>query len=238
LVGGNGCGRIPSGRPGRRRETLLFPLAGVALVTALLLGVVGYSDFKFEPIIFLIPVVICALRWGHLSAIVGALASTASSDFFFIPQVYSLEINDPNQIVELGLFLFVAVVTASLGVRLKNEADALRRREHQLANLYEFSRRLAACSTTQDLVGAIQEYLSLHLGCEAHLIRLAADFEERREPAGVCLPAEIARQARAMIAARETASRLAIETDRLSIRLPVSSVTPPSAAALSDAQAG
>jgi K+-sensing histidine kinase KdpD len=187
-------------------QAFLLPVAGVAVVTVLLMAVAAYSGFTLEPIIFLIPVVICAVRWGHVSASVTALLGTLSSDFFFIPPLYSLEIADPKQTIELALFLLVAVVTANLAARLRNEAAALRRREQEIANLYDFSRRLASCGTAHDLVRAIQEYLSLHLGCEAHLIRIAADFEAPGA-AEKQVPQEIAQQARATIA-RDTASRL------------------------------
>jgi K+-sensing histidine kinase KdpD len=196
-------------------RTLLLPLGCVGVTTILVDLVLENSTLKFEPIIYLIPVVICAIRWGLLAALVGVAASAAVADFFFLPPVYSFAISDPSQIIELLLFLFVAVVTSNLAARLKNEADATRRREHEIHNLYEFSRRLALCSTANDLVSAIQEYLSIHLGCAAYLIRLTPNFDEHHVAAeSTAVPASIGREAKEMIAARETGSRLAIEPDK------------------------
>jgi len=195
-------------------RVMLFPLAGVGLTTLLVVAVLENSALKFEPIIFLIPVVICAIRWGLASALVCVAASAAVADFFFIAPVYSFAISDPNQIVELALFLFVAIVTSNLAARLKNEADATRRREHEIHNLYEFSRRLALCSTASDLVKAIQEYLSVHLGCAAYLISLTPDFDEHHVAERTAVPELIEREAREMIASREAGSRLAVEPDK------------------------
>jgi len=195
-------------------HVLLLPLAGVGLTTLLLVAVLQNSALKFEPIIFLIPVVICAIRWGLASALVCVAASAAVADFFFLPPVYSFAISDPNQIVELALFLFVAIVTSNLAARLKNEADATRRREHEIHNLYEFSRRLALCSTASDLVKAMQEYLSVHLGCAAYLISLTPDFDEHHVAERTAVPELIEREAREMIASREVGSRLAVEPDK------------------------
>lgn len=190
-------------------RSVLYPLVSVGLMTVLLLAIGRYATFKFDLVVYLIPVVIAAARWGLASAIVCTLASAAVSDFLFLPPVYSFAINDPNQIVDLALFLFVALVTSNLAARLKNEVDASRRREHEIHNLYEFSRRLALCSTASDLVAAIQEYLSVHLGCQAHLIRLQDDFDEQAAgPGERRVPERIRRAAAELFASCEQGSRL------------------------------
>jgi len=198
-------------------RTVLYPLASVALTTALVALVLKYAVLEFEPIVYLIPVVVCAIRWGLVAAIISIVASAAAGDFLFIPPVYSFVISDPNQIFEMALFLFVALVTSNLAVRLKNEVDALWRREHEIHNLYEFSRRLARCSTAGDLVEAIQDYLSVHLGCEAYLIRLASFYADRGDAAGAMVPQPIAQEAKEMVAAREPGSRLATEPESNSL---------------------
>src|ERR1700681_17463 len=72
--------------------------------------------------------------------------------------------DDPQEVVDLLLFLVVALVSSNLASRLRQETEALRQREKDLQNLYEFSRRLAACFTVSDLISAIQNYLSGTLG--------------------------------------------------------------------------
>src|SRR5579871_4741712 len=47
----------------RLATAILYPLACVALTTALLLFAVKYTTIEFDQIIYLIPVVICAVRW-------------------------------------------------------------------------------------------------------------------------------------------------------------------------------
>ena len=65
------------------------------------------------------------------------------------------------------LFLVVALVSSNLASRLRRETEALRQREKEIQQLYEFSRRLAACFTVSDLISAIQNYLSRALGQQA-----------------------------------------------------------------------
>ena len=190
---------------------VLYPLACVALMTALMTSVLSYTALEFESIVYLIPVLICATQWGLISAIVSIVGSAAVADFLFIPPVYSFAISDPQQILEMALFLLVALVTSNLAARLKKELDTLRRRELEIQNLYEFSRRLALCSTAGDLLKAIQDYLSIHLGCEAHLIHLASFDAGHVDGIQDMVPQPIAREAKEMVAAREPRSRLVTE---------------------------
>jgi two-component system sensor histidine kinase KdpD len=192
-------------------RTVLYPLACVALTTALMLLVLRYTALEFESVLYLIPVIICAIRWGLISAIVSIFASAAVADYLFIPPVYSFAISDPQQVLEMALFLLVALVTSNLAAQLKNEVDTLHRRELEVRNLYEFSRRLALCSTAGDLLKAIQDYLSVHLGCEAHLVRLGPLYAGHRDVEDAMVPQPITREAKEMVAAREPGSRLMIE---------------------------
>jgi K+-sensing histidine kinase KdpD len=190
---------------------VLYPLACVALTTALIALVLRYTALEFESIVYLVPVLICAIRWGFVAALVGVVASAGVADFLFIPPYYSLAISDPNQIFEMALFLFVALVTSNLAARLKKEVDTLRQRELEIQNLYEFSRRLALCSTAGDLLKAIQDYLSVHLGREAYLIRLAPFYAGHGDVEEKVVPQPIAQEAKDMVAAREPGSRLVTE---------------------------
>jgi K+-sensing histidine kinase KdpD len=187
---------------------ILYPLACVALTTALLIFALRYTALEFDQIIYLIPVVICAVRWGRVSAIVAIFATAAVVDFLWIPPVYSFWISDPKQTIELILFVFVALVTSHLAARLRGEVDTLQRREKEIHNLYEFSRSLALCDTAGDLVQAIQDYLSVHLACEAHLIHVAAPFAGGEDRPDGCVPPSVAQEASDMVAAREPGSRL------------------------------
>jgi K+-sensing histidine kinase KdpD len=192
-------------------QTVLYPLACVALTTGLLALALKYTALEFDLAIYLIPVVISAVRWGRAPAIIAILASAAIADFLLMPPVYSFAISDPKQIVELTLFVFVALVTSHLAARLRSHVDTLQRREHEIRNLYEFSRRLALCTTASDLLEAIRDYLSVHLGCEAHLIHLAASYAGCEGEEDERVPPPVAREANDMVMAREPRSRLVTE---------------------------
>lgn len=193
---------------------LIFPVTLVGAMSVVLAVVIRYTSLEFNSILYLIPVMISAIRWGVVPAMFAALASVAVSDFFFIPPLYSFSVNDPHQVVDLALFLFVALVTGNLAARLQREADSSRRREHEVHNLYLLSRRLALCSTASDLVEAIQEYLTSHLGRQAFLIRPPHDNAESDMPIdGVFMSTRLRAEAAEMVAAKDPRSRLVFDPD-------------------------
>ena len=140
-------------------------LVGVATLGLLLVG--RLFGANLATIVYLIPVMIAATRWGTWPAIAAAVASAAAADFFFYPPYYSFRLDDAEAAVDLLLFLVVALVSGNLASKLRRETETLRRREGELQDLYGFSRRLAACHTVSDLVGAIQDYLSETFGPHA-----------------------------------------------------------------------
>ena len=143
---------------------LLLSFGGVSLVTALLLLLERTIAVSLVPIAYLVPVVIAATRWGIWPATLASIASMAEADFFFFPPIFSFQVEDPQEVVDLLLFLVVALVSSNLASRLRQETDTLRQRESDIQNLYDFSRRLAACFTVSELISAIENYLSQTLG--------------------------------------------------------------------------
>ncbi|HLG81356.1 MAG TPA: DUF4118 domain-containing protein [Bradyrhizobium sp.] len=142
-------------------------LLGVALVTAPLLMLDRKIAVALVPVTYLVPVMVAATQWGIWPATLASIASMAAADFFFFPPYYSLQMESPEEIIDLLLFLVISLVSSNLAARLKRETDTLRRREREMQKLYEFSRRLAACFTIDDLIAAIRSYLSRNLGPQA-----------------------------------------------------------------------
>jgi two-component system sensor histidine kinase KdpD len=117
---------------------LLDQMAGVAFTLALVAGVtalVGIVSlfYKIEhvTILYLIPVLAAALRWGIVPAVVAAVAGVAVPAFFFYPPIYNFRVQNPDHIIDLVLFIIVAVVTSHLSVtvraaKAREQAESLR----------------------------------------------------------------------------------------------------------------
>lgn len=137
-----------------------YALLLVALMTAVLVALVGSNGVTHGPMIFLIPVMIAATRWGTIPAIVAAIAGIAASAFFLYSPVYSFFVRDPQNILNLGLFILVAIVISQLTSRLKAQAEISRQREIDMRDLYAFSRRLAVAFDVPEIHSAIEDHLA------------------------------------------------------------------------------
>lgn len=172
--------QLPSRRFLQIVSPLLMSLVCVGMVTAILLLFDHALALNLVPIAYLIPVIIAATRWGIWPATLASIVSTGAADFFFTTPRYSFWMDDPQEVIDLLLFLVVALVSSNLASRLRLETERLRQREREIQQLYEFSRRLAACFTVSDLISAIQNYLSHTLGEKTVFLIATADghFEQ------------------------------------------------------------
>jgi two-component system sensor histidine kinase KdpD len=189
---------------------LLMSLLGVGLVTAPLLLLDEAVAANLVPVAYLIPVIVAATQWGIWPATLASIAGMATADFFFFPPIYSFQVEDPQEVIDLLLFLVVALVSSNLASRLRKETETLRYREKEIQQLYEFSRLLAVCFNVSDLISAIQKYLSHTLGQQA--VFLAAGPDGRFETP-VCggVPKAVQESVASMVATIETPARTLVD---------------------------
>lgn len=125
-------------RNGMRGRWLLRHVFNVVVSLLMVAGVtaaigIALLFFKIEhvTILYLIPVLVAALLWGIIPAVCAAIAGVAAPAFFFYPPIYDFRVSNPGQIIDLVLFVIVAVVTGQLGVtvrqaRIRAQAEGLR----------------------------------------------------------------------------------------------------------------
>jgi K+-sensing histidine kinase KdpD len=213
----NGGGEAgPSGRRGRWLNSIAgqaMPMGAtfalVWLATVSLVVINYFVQFNLVTLIYMLPVVVAATQWGVGAGILAAVAGAAAADFFFYPPLYTLWIRDPQNVVDLILFLLIALVTSNLAARLKNEAVALRRREKEVGELHAFSQGLATCLTSRDLIFAVQDYLSNTLRYRAVLI--AREQDDHSTGDSTAVPDDIRREAVRLIATNTAAASTVLD---------------------------
>jgi two-component system sensor histidine kinase KdpD len=132
----------------------------VAGMTAAMMLISLYIQPTNRSVIYLIPVIAAAVWWGVVPAVVAALTGIVAAVFFFYPPVYSFKVPQFPQLVNLALFLVIALITGRLASAVREQAELARRRETEVRELYAFTRRLATAHAASDIYAAIQEHLS------------------------------------------------------------------------------
>lgn len=208
---------------------VFMTLGLVAILTAVLFALVWQMGLAHGSVVFLIPVVIAATRWGIVSAVVAAICGVLASAFFFYPPLYSFHIKDPQEVIDLILFIFVAVAVSQLATRLKWQLEMARQREIDLRDLYAFSRRLAVAFDVSDIHAAIEDHLASIMQRNVVLFasaREASNSTGRR--AGVAVPEHVLTEAVEVASGhRDTAAGAMVTTDSGEIWL-VRAVSPKS----------
>ncbi|HEX4556836.1 MAG TPA: ATP-binding protein [Xanthobacteraceae bacterium] len=184
-------------------------LAGLGLVAAVTLILEVVKTFIELPpiaITYLIPVLIAAIRWGYLSAMVTTIAGGFCSAFFFYKPTHTIFVEDPARRLSLMIFAIVAVVAAHLAVRMRRESEVVLKREKEINDLYAFSRRLAAGHSTSEIFDAIQRHLSTVVGRRVALFEPRRPAEGKPEPIGESdVPQNVRAEVTAVLAGHATA---------------------------------
>ncbi|MGY3551418.1 K+-sensing histidine kinase KdpD [Bradyrhizobium sp. USDA 4472] len=199
--------------PWRTLSPFLFSVLGITLFTAPLLTFSRTVATSLVPIAYLIPVIFAATRWGVWPAMVASIAAMAAADFFFFAPVYSFRVDDPQEAVDLLLFLIVSLVSSNLASRLRQETERLRRSEREMQALYEFSRRLASCFTIADLIAAIQQHFAQAFGHPATFFVTMSDGHVEPANSGFA-PPTVQSDAAAMNAGIGPMSRTIVDENR------------------------
>src|SRR5262249_38716247 len=88
-------------------------------------------------LLFLLLVVATSAVGGFWPAVVGALAASVLVNWYFVPPLHTLTIDEPENVLAVGVFLVIAIVVSTLvslgarraaeGARARAEAEVLAR---------------------------------------------------------------------------------------------------------------
>ncbi len=199
----------------------------VAAATVFVNVLVDLTGMKHGASIYLIPVVIAASRWGVIPAVVGAIFGVSASAFFFYEPLYTFRITNPHEVVNLSLFIFVAIVIGQLANKLSRQLDMARQREIDLRDLYAFSRRLATAFDVTDIHAAIEDHLASVMQRKVLLFAGARDVGAARR-GGITVPETVRNEVVAVTDGRSNnAASTTITTDNNEVWL-VRAVAPKS----------
>ena len=82
-------------------------------------------------IVYLIPVIVAALRWGAIPALFAGISGIGAAAFFFYAPYYDFRVHSPAQIADIVLFMTVATITGRVAVavrqaKIRAQAESLR----------------------------------------------------------------------------------------------------------------
>jgi len=130
----------------------LFACAVVGLTGLVNLGLMALAGPRVPGLVFLLAVVLVALRVGRGPVLLAGALSALVWNFFFLPPRLTFVIQRAEDAVLFALYFVVAIVLGQLVARIRAQEQAERRREQRAEALYEFTRELAEVSSRDQVV--------------------------------------------------------------------------------------
>ena len=126
-------------------------------------------------IIFVLPVLVSALRFGLYPSVVASLLSFIVYRYFFTEPRFALAITSTEDFFTLVFFFVVAMLTGRVAARSREQAQASRQSAQRTAKLYDFSRRIAAAASRDDVLWAVVHHVAATLQCRSLVLLPGAD---------------------------------------------------------------
>jgi two-component system sensor histidine kinase KdpD len=153
-------GDVEPSRAGEKKLRYVWTVLASFITT--LVASAMYPTFELATIamLFMLAVVLLAVKWGRGPAIVGAVLNVAAFDFFFVPPRFGFIPYDPQHYLTFGVMLAVGAFIGQLAGHLRFQARVATHRERRARTLYEFARDLAMLRTTSQVIETTEEFMS------------------------------------------------------------------------------
>jgi len=133
-------------------------------------GVAGFTGYVFIGLVFLLAVILAALRLRRGAVLLMAALSALSWDFFFIQPQFTFHINNLQDIIMFVMFFIVALSMGHLTTRLREREAAERRRQRQTAALLRVTQSAALSAEPEKGLGEALSTIGELLHAETALI--------------------------------------------------------------------
>ncbi|MEP6546465.1 MAG: two-component system sensor histidine kinase KdpD [Gammaproteobacteria bacterium] len=161
----------------RRIKRLRYLWAALACVAVTLLAMPLAAHFDRSNIvaIYILTVVLIAVRFGRGPAALAAVLSVCAFDFFFVPPRFSFAVSDVQYILTFCIMLAVGLITGQLTAGLRFQARVAAHREERAGSLYEIARDLSGAVQIDQVVRISDESIERTFRAAAALLLPNAD---------------------------------------------------------------
>jgi two-component system sensor histidine kinase KdpD len=152
-----------------RWTNFLWTLCAVALTTAVLLLFRTSLSSQVISLLYLLPVMLSAMRWGLLPALTASLTSFFAFNFFFLFPTFTFAVGNSEELLALMVFLIVAVIISQAVASANTHAVRAEIREREATTLYALSRVLEEQAGLDDTLASVTRMITEvfgFAGCE------------------------------------------------------------------------
>lgn len=145
-------------------------VAACAMTTALATPLLGVLDQANIVMLFLLTVLVIAVKLGRSAAILASLLSVLCFDVFFVPPRFSLAVSNIQYLVTFAVMLVTALITTHFTSVLRRRAEEAVRREQRTQALYQLARQLAGALSVSQVVSTAGDFVRAQLGARSVIL--------------------------------------------------------------------
>lgn len=148
-------------------QRVILTVAACAGMTLLATPLLGYLDLANIVMLFLLTVLIVAVKLGRNAAILASVLSVLCFDVFFVPPRFSLAVSNIQYLVTFAVMLVTALTTTHFTSILRQRAEEAVRREQRTQALYQLAKQLAGALAIKQVVEITDAFVrsQLHASC-------------------------------------------------------------------------
>ncbi|MBI5259152.1 MAG: two-component system sensor histidine kinase KdbD [Burkholderiales bacterium] len=164
-----GAGDAPA-RPAGAWRPYAWSVALCAAVTLLTAPLHARLDMANIVMVFLLAVVLVAVRLGRGPAVLAAFMSVGAFDFFYVPPRFTFAVSDVQYLLTFAVMLVVALVIGQLTAGLKFQARVATQREERVGALYAMSRDLSGALMAEQIAEIAARFVQSEFQARAGLM--------------------------------------------------------------------
>ncbi|MDZ7938111.1 MAG: DUF4118 domain-containing protein [Rhodoferax sp.] len=145
-------------------------VAACLLTTVITQPLLPWFDLANIVMLFLLGVVLAAVKLGRGPASLAAVLSVASFDFFYVQPRLSFAVSDVQYLVTFAVMLVVGLLIGQLTANLRFSAHVAASRERRAQALFELTRDLSAALQTEQVVALGEAAVQRTFGGEAKML--------------------------------------------------------------------
>ena len=140
---------------------------------------IGYRTISM---IVLLTVSLLPLRMGPGPVLIAAGTGALMWDFFFVPPIFTFSIGHVEDVMMLGVYFIVAIVTGVLTARVRAREKAVRQREERTAALFALTNNLSSAHSQEEVIQAAVSNIKKYFDADVAIILGEADGEMSARP--------------------------------------------------------
>jgi two-component system sensor histidine kinase KdpD len=161
--------------------------SAVYCAVASLIAAPLYSVFALPNIVmlFLLAVVLVAVRFGRGPAVFASFLNVAAFDFFYVPPRFSFAVSDAQYLLTFAVMLTVALIAGQLTAGLRYQAEVATGRASRVRALYEMARDLSGALLPEQIAEICDRFINAEFGTRSVLLLLNEQQRVLPPPADV-----------------------------------------------------